>query len=112
RNPEIGKSLAPFIDGLYQAADAIRRDPVRLAQWVKHLSDPSEAVRAQATHALLQAGSASVAPLLAVLADPAREGEHRLATRVLVQLGQEAVPALIGALESPNEAIKIQVVQV
>jgi hypothetical protein len=112
RNAEIAKEIGPFLDGLYQSADAMRRNPARLAEWIKHLSDPSEAVRAQATQALLLAGNSAVAPLVAVMADPAREKEHRLAKRVLVQLGNEGVPALLGTLESPNDLIKTQVVEV
>jgi HEAT repeat protein len=112
RNAELAKEIGPFLDGLYQSADAMRRNPARLAEWIKHLSDPSEAVRAQATQALLLAGDSAVAPLVAVMADPAREKEHRLAKRVLVQLGNEGVPALLGTLESPNDLIKTQVVEV
>lgn len=112
RNADLVKEIGPFIDGLYQAADAMRRNPARLAEWIKHLSDPSEAVRAQATQALLLAGDAVVAPLVAVMADPAREKEHRLAKRVLVQLGNEGVPPLLGVLESPSDLVKTQVVEV
>ncbi len=67
---------------------------------------------AQATVALLRAGDAAVAPLVAILADPARASEQRLAKRILVQLGQAAVPPLLGVLESPDMNLKTQVAEV
>ena len=57
RNPVLAAKLGPFIDQLFQAADAMRRDPQRLAQWTQLLADPSEMVRAQATLALVRARS-------------------------------------------------------
>ncbi len=112
RNPDLAAKLGPFIDQLFQAADAMRRDPQRLAQWTQMLADPSEAVRAQATLALVRAREAAVAPLVAVLADPARRGEHALAKRILVRLGKDAVGPLVAVLESPDAALKTQVVEV
>ncbi len=112
RNPELSKSLGPFIDGLYRAADEKRRDPTHLAEWIKHLNDPAEAVRAQATEALLLAGEAAVAPLVTILADPNRVNEQPRAKRILIKLGKTAVPPLLGVLESPDESLKLQVVEV
>ncbi len=111
RNPELGKLLTPFIDGLYRAADAARRDPTRLAEYIKHLSDPSAEIRAQATHELMRAGESVVSPLLAVLADPNQARIHQQTRAILVRLGGKAVPPLLGALESPNDAIRLQVIE-
>jgi len=112
RNPELAAKLGPFIDQLFQATDAVRRDPARLAKWIGLLGDPSENVRAQATQALLQAREAAVGPLVQVLADPARAKEHRLAKRILIQLGGVAVGPLVAVLDSPDPALKAQVAEV
>ncbi len=53
-----------------------------------------------------------MAPLVAVLADPERRGEHTLAKRILVRLGSGAVPPLVAVLESSDAALKTQVVEV
>ncbi len=111
RNPELGKTLTPFIEGLYGAADALRRDPARLADYIKHLGDPSAEVRAQAMHELLRAGESAVSPLLTVLADPNQVRIHQAAKAILVRLGNRAVPPLLGALESPEVAIRLQVIE-
>ncbi|REK12768.1 MAG: HEAT repeat domain-containing protein [Planctomycetota bacterium] len=112
RNPVLGKQLGPFIDDLFQAAEAYRRDPGRLGDWARQLSDADENERALAIQALLRAGDAAVAPLVDVLADPRRTSEHARAKRLLVRLGQAAVPPLLGVLESPDAALKTQVAQV
>ncbi len=104
--------LGPFIDDLLKASDTFRRDAKRLAGWAKQLSDPDETIRAQATVALLRAREAAVAPLVAILADLQRTSEHRAAQRILLQLGELAVPPLLGVLESPNAELKVQVIEV
>jgi hypothetical protein len=111
-DPVLGKSLAPFIDDVFRAAEAFRRDPARLAQWAAQLSDADEAARARAIAALLSAREAAVAPLVAILADPARAPQHAAAKRMLARLGTLAVPPLLGVLESPDAALKTQVVEV
>ncbi len=112
RNPELAKSVGPFIDDLFQSAAAFRRDPARLAEWAQQLSDSNESVRAQAAYDLLRAREAAVAPLVAILADPARAAQHRTAKRMLLHLGDVAVAPLLGVLESPDAALKTQVVEV
>lgn len=111
RNPELGATLRPFIENLYAAADAARRNPVRLSEYVKHLSDRSAEVRAQAMHELTRAGESAVSPLLAVLADPNQVRIHQAAKAIIVRLGARAVPPLLGALESPDVAIRLQVIE-
>ncbi|MEX0677797.1 MAG: hypothetical protein WD063_12020 [Pirellulales bacterium] len=112
RNPDLAESLGPFIDDLFRSAEAYRRDPQRLALWAGQLSDPDESVRARAVVALLQAREAAVAPLVAILADPARAAEHERARRILVQLDDLAIEPLVGVLESPDAALKTQVIEV
>jgi len=109
RNAELAPVLGPFIDDLFASAENYRRDPARLQQWAQQLSDPEETVRAQAAVALLRAGEAAVAPLVAILADPKRRAEHANARQILVRLGDRAVAPLLGALGSPDQALKTQI---
>jgi CheY-like chemotaxis protein len=112
RNEELAPSLAPFLDDLLKSADEFRRDAGRLKQAAKQLSDPDQAVRASAVLALSRARESAVAPLVAILADPKRAGEHGRAQAMLVQLGDVAIAPLLGTLESPDSALKTRVVQV
>ena len=95
------KQLAPegqqlgraVLEAVHQAV----RDPQRLAALADRLSDPSPAVRHTAMVDLRQAGDAAVAPLVTVLADPARAAEHGRVQQALEQLDVAAVEPLIGA---------------
>jgi CheY-like chemotaxis protein len=112
RNEELSPALGTLVDDILKSAEAFRRDPQRLAEWATHLNDPNETVQAQAVLALLRAREAAVAPLVAILADAKRTGEHAMAKRVLVQLGDLAIQPLLGALESPDSQLKTQVIEV
>ncbi|MGD9720867.1 MAG: HEAT repeat domain-containing protein [Pirellulales bacterium] len=110
RDKELGPVLGPMIDDWQQAAEEYRRDSARLTEAAKQLSDPSEATREQAAVQLLRARESAVAPLVAILADPERAAEQAAARQLLVYLGGLAVEPLLGVLESPDEALKIQVI--
>ena len=112
RDKELGAVLAPLIDDWLAAAEAYRRDPARLAAAAKQLGDPNEAIRAQATLALVQAREAAVAPLVALSGRSEANREHGVAKEVLVYLGDLAVAPLLGVLESPDAALKTQVIEV
>ncbi len=112
QNKELGPQLAPLIDDWMKAAQEFRRDRQRLAGFVAQLSQGDEGLRAQAAVNLLRAHEASVAPLVAVLADPARAGEHAVAQQMLVHLNGSAVAPLLGVLESPDAALRAQVIDV
>ncbi len=112
RNAELAPVLGPFIDDLFKSAEEYRRDPQRLAAWAKQLSNSDESARAQAMLQLLHAREAAVAPLVAILADPARGNEHRMSQAALVELGDVAVAPLLGVLESPDPLLKTCVVEV
>ncbi len=53
-----------------------------------------------------------MAPLVAILADPKRAAEHRVAREILVQLDDLAIAPLLGVLESPDAALKVHVIDV
>lgn len=111
-NAELAAVLGPLVDDLFQSAEAYRRDPKRLAEWARQLSDADETVRASATLALIRARTSAVAPLVAIMADPKRAAEHRVAQEILVQLGDWAIAPLLGVLECPDAALRTQVIEV
>ncbi|MCU0982635.1 MAG: hypothetical protein MUF25_26040, partial [Pirellulaceae bacterium] len=95
-------------DAAYQAA----RDPQRLNTLVQQLSDPSPLVHADAVQDLQRAGDAAVAPLLQALADPKRQAEHPQIRAAVVELGEPMIDPMLGALETPDEALRLQVLQI
>lgn len=88
------------------------RDPARLAGLVGQLQAPTPEARYQALVELRRAGSAAVAPLMAVLADPNRAAEHANARAALVELGSRAVDPLIAMLESGDAKLTAQAIGV
>jgi CheY-like chemotaxis protein len=112
RNVELDPALGPFIDDLLKSAEAFRRDPKRLAAWTQQLANRDETTRAQAALALMRGREAAVAPLVNVLANPKRAGQHAMAREVLVRLDDLAIAPLLGVLESPDAALKVEVIDV
>ena len=104
-----GKQLADLV---MTAANSMLEDPARLAELVKKIQDPSIEVRIRALNGLKRAREAGVAPLLAVLADPARSGEHTNARAALVELGGSAWGPLRAALESGDSGLTVEVIRV
>jgi HEAT repeat protein len=101
-----------FAKMVQEAAYTAARDPERLKLLIPRVSDPSPLVRARAVEDLQRAGDAAVTPLLQALADPARQAEHRWIRAAVVELGQPMVEPLLGALETPDEALRLQVLQI
>ncbi len=95
-------------DAAYKAA----RDEARLQTLVRDLSNPSLGIQRSAIVGLTEAGVEAVAPLVEALADSARSASHQDVANGLVVLGDVAIEPLIGALESPNEALVAQVIAV
>ena len=79
---------------------------------VQQLSDPSPLVHAQAVQDLQRAGDAAVAPLLQALADPKRQTEHPQIRAAVVELGEPMIDPMLGALETPDETLRLQVLQI
>ena len=105
--------LDPFAMELYrqtgEAARAWARDPMRIAELIQRLSDSAEE-QAWAIGELRKAGAAAVPHLLHVLESPERAAERPVATLALVHLGEEAVPPLIGVLQTDDLALKAVVI--
>ena len=108
--------LAPearlLADAVLRAINKKLGAPDRLAGLVGQLQDPSPDTRYRALTGLMQARGQAVAPLVAVLADPARAKEYPAVRTALAQLGSDAVGPLIGILEADNPRLVAQAAQV
>jgi HEAT repeat protein len=106
--PEAGQLAQAAID----AAAKYARDPARIDTFIKDLSGPDDSLRRSAVLDLRQAQDAAINPLLKVLADPARAAEHRYVRWALAQLHKPAIEPLLAALDTSDEALKNQVIEV
>lgn len=93
------------------AADRRLRDPVRLAEEIKQLQDPSPEVRAAAVTSLQRAHGAAVEALIAVLADPQRTGEHAAVRHALAALRDDAIEALAEIAQHANPELAIEAIR-
>jgi hypothetical protein len=106
--PEGGK----LADAVFAAVRAQRESPEQLAALVKDLGSPDDQTRGRAVTGLTKAGTATVGPLVAVLADPARSGQHAIARWALAELGPDAVEPLVAWLDSPDPKLVAQLAPV
>ncbi|MEX2173082.1 MAG: hypothetical protein WD872_01885 [Pirellulaceae bacterium] len=104
-----GRQVAELI---FSAAEKQVRDPAWIAGEIKKLSAPELGVRQAALARLDASGPYVVTPILRVLADAARETEHRFLRAALARLAVSTEGPLIGALETPSDQLKAQVVAV
>lgn len=111
REPNIQPEGKQVADLVLNATTKATRDPALLATLIGQLSDPDPARRELAREDLAAAGTAAVGALITVLGDPARAKEHRPVQGALVALATDSEAMLLGALESPNEAQRIAVIE-
>ncbi len=95
-----------------EAADKFAHDPQRIQQLITQLTSDSPRLRSLATIELRNISVAAINPLLQVLADANRRGEHPRVRFVLYDLGQTAIEPLIAALDSPHPLLQENVIQV
>jgi len=112
RVPELAPAGQQLATAVLTAADTWTRDPARLTAAVEQLSDSSPSSRRAAFRILQQGGTASVAPLVTALADTGRADEHAVVRDALVALGRDSTPPLVAALETPDPALKAQLIAV
>lgn len=109
------KELAPeagqLKEAVLSAVDRDLRDPQRLAGLIDQLVDPSANKRYQAMDGLRRARSASVGPMLKVLADPAQAAKHANVRAAMVRIGADAVAPLEAVLESPDARLQIEAIR-
>ncbi len=88
-----------------------RSDPQIVVQEVKRLSSNSERGRMIALKRLQEAGEFSVPFMLDVLADPDRRAEHAVVIEALPQIGQPAIRPMVAALQTPQPAVKVEIIR-
>ena len=96
------------LDANHEAA----RVPERLQGLIREFSSPSPARRARAIDQLRLVGETAVPALLEALADPRRAGEHAAIRRGMSELGEYLVQPMLGALQTPDHALQVQVIGV
>jgi hypothetical protein len=111
RDPNLQPEGAQFHQMALNAAYEASRDPARLDRLVKELSDPSPVVHRHAVEELQRAGEAAAAPLLAALADGGRASEHPRIRDGVLAIGNSMIEPLLGASETPDEALRVQVIE-
>jgi hypothetical protein len=104
-----GKEVARLVQ---EAAYKKATDLAEIEKTIQLLSNPSLSIRQLALEKLGESGTHVVTPMLRVLADSARESEHRYVRVALAHLSVATEAPLIGALEIPDEHVRAQVVAV
>lgn len=108
--PEVQPPGAAVAKAVMAAAEERIQDMDRLAALVEQLSVPESARRRAALVELLDAGPVAAVPLIAALADEARNDEHAAVRKALVAMDKEAEEPLIAALNSDDESLRFQVI--
>ncbi len=104
-----GKEVARIVQ---EAAYARATDAAEIDKTIKLLSNPSLNIRQLALEKLGESGTHVVTPMVRVLADNARQAEHRYVRVALAHLAASTEQPLIGALEIPDEQVRAQIVAV
>jgi len=112
QDAQLAPEGAALADRILEEYHAAARKPTQLAASIKKLSDPSVLVQADGMRSLIAAGQTAVMPLVNVLADPRRAAEHAVVKSALVKLDKQVVEPLLGVLESNEQALKAQVIEV
>lgn len=94
------------------AVHAERTDPERLAALAETAVTDKKNSRLHAIADLRSAGPLSVGPLVTILADPERRNQHRPAIDTIAQVGLPAVPPLLAVMESKNDELRANVLQI
>ncbi len=106
RLQELRPQGAELADKINTASAAALADPARLAALVDQLGKDDANDQAVAFESLRNAGAIAVPGILAALNDEGRGGVHQQLLQILVEMGDVAVPPLLGALESPSSTMR------
>lgn len=107
-HPE-GKRVA---EAVLKSASLAARDPRHVRKLIQRLNNADGHVRRAALNDLRNAHESAIGPLIHVFAQPDRRDLHPVVRDALVELGTVSVEPAIGALESPDEAVRAQVMEV
>jgi hypothetical protein len=112
RVKEVQPEGTQVADSILSAAQRVAQNLDRINALIPQLSAEALGERQDALGKLSQAGTAVVTPLLRVLADAGREKEHPYIRAALANLAIDTEGPLLGALETPNDSLKAQVIAV
>lgn len=104
-----GQQVAELVQA---AAQRVSQNPGRIEALIQQLSDPNPAKQQAALTKLNDIGVAVVNPMLKVLADPSRAGEHTALRSALVALAITTELPLIAALDTSNSELQLQIIAV
>jgi CheY-like chemotaxis protein len=106
--PEAGQ----LADAVSAAVTARLEDSKRIEALIKQLQDATPEKRYEAMAGLQEARRAAIAPLLQVLADPARAGEHAGVRTTLAGMGRLSREPLMAILERADPKLIVQAILV
>jgi hypothetical protein len=110
RQEALQPEAAQLVDAILAAADKHYRDADRLTALLPKLLDNAPAVREGALLQLIPGREDSVKVLLHAMATATTPVERAAYTDAIVSLGSIAEAPLLGALESTNDAFRVQVI--
>lgn len=108
--PALAPEAKQVGDAVSAAIRAKLEDAKRIEQLIAQLQDADADKRMEALSGLQEARHATLAPLLSVLADPARTEEHANVRTVLAGMGRPARDALVAALDSDDPKLQTQAI--
>lgn len=109
---ELAPEATALADAVLESLRQKRRAPQQIAAKIQELSSPSVDVRYGAMNELRQTRGEAVAPLVAVLADPARSAEHPNVRAALARLRSDAVGPLTAMLQAEEPRLVAAAIRV
>jgi len=110
--PELQPEAKQLANAVAAAVKARVEDGKRIAALIRQLQNPSAEKRLQAIVGLQAARDVAIGPLIAVLADPGRAGEHANVRAALVEMGRAVLPPLLAVVEQADPQVAVQAIQV
>jgi HEAT repeat protein len=107
---ELRPESTTLLDKINAASKVALSDPDRLSKLIAQLASEDESQRATAHEALRSAAETAVPGILAALADANRSPLHQELLQILVEMGDLAVPPLLGGLEAPDTMFRSQAI--
>src|SRR5262249_24577059 len=109
--PELRQDAKPLVERVTAAAKRLRRDPERIARFVKNLS-ATPAERACALRELQKAGPVAVPYLIDALQANAGSEARAPILLALAEMGRDSTPALAAAVAMDNADLQLQLLDV